>query len=80
MIKLYCTLLYPYIIYGIELWGYTLKYTDPLSLKYTDPLSLKYTDPLSKIQRRVMRMINFAHLRERTTHLFQKIRFKTSIS
>ena len=45
LMNLYYTFVYPYLIYGVEIWGNTFK---------------KYLDPLFKVQKKIIRIITFS--------------------
>ena len=59
---LYCTLILPYLNYGILLWGNTCK---------------SYLDKLTKLQKWAIRTISNAHYRSHTNPLFAKLNFLT---
>jgi hypothetical protein len=56
LIALYYAFIYPYLLYGIEVWGNA---------------TLNKLDPLIKIQKRTVRIITFAKFREHTAPIFQ---------
>ena len=59
---LYCTLIQPYLSYGILIWGSTCK---------------SYLDKLIKLQKWAIRTVCSSHYRSHTGHLFAKCNFLT---
>ena len=59
---LYCTLIQPYLSYGILIWGSTCK---------------SYLDKLVKLQKWAIRTVCSSHYRSHTGHLFAKYNFLT---
>ena len=57
---LYCTLIQPYLSYGILIWGSTCK---------------SYLDKLVKLQKWAIRTVCSSHYRSHTGHLFAKCNF-----
>ena len=56
--NLYYTFVYPYLIYGVEIWGNACN---------------AYIDPLMKLQKKCLRIITFSNYLEHTEPLFQKL-------
>ena len=56
--NLYYTFVYPYLIYGVEIWGNACNV---------------YLDPLIKLQKKCLRIITFSNYLEHTESLFQKL-------
>ena len=56
--NLYYTFVYPYLIYGVEIWGNACNV---------------YIDPLIKLQKRCLRIITFFNYLEHTEPLFQTL-------
>ena len=56
--NLYYTFVYPYLTYGVEIWGNACNV---------------YLDPLIKLQKRCLRIITFSNYLEYTESLFQKL-------
>ena len=58
-INLYYSLIYPFLIYGVVIWGNTY---------------LSSTNPLYILQKKVVRLINFSSFRDHTNSLFLKMK------
>ena len=56
--QLYYSFVYPYLIYGIEIWGNA---------------SNIHLDPINKLQKRCIRIITFSHYLDSTNPLFRKL-------
>ena len=56
--NLYYTFVYPYLIYGVEIWGNACNV---------------YLDPLVKLQKKCLRIITFSSYLEHTEPLFQNL-------
>ena len=56
--NLYYTFVYPYLIYGVEIWGNACN---------------AYIDPLIKLQKKCLRIITFSNYLEHTEPLFQRL-------
>ena len=56
--NLYYTFVYPYLIYGVEIWGNACN---------------AYIDPLIKLQKKCLRIITFSNYLAHTEPLFQKL-------
>ena len=56
--NLYYTFVYPYLIYGVEIWGNACH---------------AYIDPLIKLQKKCLRIITFSNYLAHTKPLFQKL-------
>ena len=56
--NLYYTFVYPYLIYGVEIWGNACN---------------SYIDPLIKLQKKCLRIITFSNYLAHTEPLFQKL-------
>ena len=59
---LYYTFVYPYLIYGVEIWGNSFQ---------------KYLEPLYNVQKKIIRIITFSPYLSTTKTIFKKLNILT---